>query len=161
MPTDWNAELSRLSPDDPQGLAEFLLARIAEDEAAAQEAGERAEDGAWVSAACDVGQCAGHLHTDKHLRERPWLALADCMTNEGGGFSADVVGHIARWDPARVLAECEARRRLVESCRHILFQDPFRQGDYWRGGRDAAEGTLRLLALPYASHDDYRPEWSP
>jgi len=46
-------------------------------------------------------------------------------------------------DPARVLAECEAKRLLIE-----------RVGNpHWAG--------FNILALPYADHPDYRQEWKP
>jgi hypothetical protein len=59
--------------------------------------------------------------------------------------------HIARWDPARVLAECEAKRRIVElhGCYHSC-----RSSDY---AGDCP--TMDLVALPYASHPEYREEW--
>ena len=51
-------------------------------------------------------------------------------------------------DPARVLAECEAKRRIVEHCEvdHLVASpgDPY---------------VLQLLALPYADHSDWREEW--
>ena len=53
-------------------------------------------------------------------------------------------------NPARVLAECEAKRRIVEHCDFDhLARSP---GDPY---------VLRLLALPYADHPDYREEWRP
>jgi len=55
---------------------------------------------------------------------------------------------------ARVLAECEAKRRIVE-----LFPNHPDHSDGWgnAGGR-----VLELLALPYADHADYREdEWRP
>lgn len=52
---------------------------------------------------------------------------------------------------ARVLAECEAKRRIVESARSSRT---FRCEDW-------ADEVLRLLALPYADHPDYRDEWRP
>lgn len=53
-------------------------------------------------------------------------------------------------DPTRVLTECEAKQGIV---------------DAWIGGV-LGSGTgpfhvLRLLALPYADHPDYDPEWRP
>ncbi|GLY87512.1 DUF6221 family protein [Actinoallomurus iriomotensis] len=73
------------------------------------------------------------------------LALSSAVDN----WTAD---HIARHDPARVTSEIEAKRRILE-----LF-------DASRGGREQgrpgwAEDVLRLLALPYAEHPDYRAEW--
>ena len=109
-------------------LADFLLARIAEDEEVAQ------------AAASAVGRPLIDYHLD----------LAEAR-------------HIARWDPARVLAECEAKRRIVEH--HSS------SGDDWplcaictEVGPDAQGWpclTLLLLALPYSDHGDYREEWRP
>lgn len=48
------------------------------------------------------------------------------------------------WHNARVLAEIEAKRRIVE-----WFTKP----------SDLL--ILRCLALPYADHPDYRQEWKP
>ena len=53
--------------------------------------------------------------------------------------------HIERWDPARVLAEVEAKRR-------ILAMHAPTQTDW---------PLLRVIALPYAAHPDYRDEWAP
>jgi hypothetical protein len=70
----------------------------------------------------------------------------------------DVYGtHIARWEPARVLAEVQAKRRL-------LTQFELRSNSVRATVRPATGGVwddlLRLLALPYAEHPDYRPEWA-
>ena len=70
--------------------------------------------------------------------------------------------HIARHDPARVLAECEAKRRIVEEYRH--WQDEMdRQGSTSDmrdlGVRDGLEMACELLALPYADHEHFREEW--
>jgi hypothetical protein len=51
---------------------------------------------------------------------------------------------IARWDPARVLAECAAKRRIVEMY----------------AGQHGQPYVLHFLALPYADHPDYRQEWA-
>jgi hypothetical protein len=104
-------------------LAEFLLARIAEDEENAK--------------ACDCSFCNedhGWFRRDE-LRER-FLG------------SSRVIPHVMRWSPARVLAECEAKRRIVRIAVDQIDEDS--------GGE-----LLRLLALPYASHPDYREEWRP
>ncbi|MEU1240060.1 DUF6221 family protein [Micromonospora parva] len=72
--------------------------------------------------------------------------------------------HIARQDPARVLAEVDAKRRILD-----LFE--YEQADVslpWGppttvpGTRPAtASPVLRLLALPYADRPGYRDEWRP
>lgn len=102
-------------------LTEFLLARIAEDEAAASYASTRGD--------FDWEQDAGGW----------WLGFYD---------------HYRRHDPVRVLAECEAKRRIVEVHAHNARWDDTNVGDW-------ARATLELLALPYADHPDYREEWRP
>jgi hypothetical protein len=125
-------------------LAEFLLARIAEDEAAVRAIHER--------------RCATPAQmfgTDD--RGRRYEMPCDCDRHIG-----------------RVLAECEAKRRIVEM--HGFYQvQTANDGLDWDYVRcvicdiaDLAPGegnwpcpTLRALALPYAYHSDYREEWRP
>ena len=100
-------------------LSEFLLARIAEDEA-------------WATSA---------------WREQSHAGGCDVC---GASFP-------------RLLAECEAKRRIVE---HHRSND-----DDWplcvictEVGPDAQGWpclTLHLLALPYADHEDYDEAWRP
>lgn len=89
---------------------------------------------------------------------------------DGGVTAPDgSADHVAHHDPARVLAECAAKRRLVLACRdarpdlHLLGARP--QGlDFPLPPTDQhqlAALTLALLALPYAAHPDYRPAWRP
>ena len=109
-------------------LTEFLLARIAEDE-------------------------AGELSGD-----------CDCIIDLGDG--PFIIGDVHGWAcPIRVLAECEAKRRIVS-----YHQTSFNlAGEAWcdpcHTSRDWSDGkwcpTLRALALPYADHPDYLPEWTP
>lgn len=84
-----------------------------------------------------------------------------------------VAAHIARHDPARVLREVEAKRRILDE--HYVAQGTVggqalmvctRCSDYIdRGEIFKAEAapckTLKLLALPYADVDGYREEWKP
>lgn len=60
--------------------------------------------------------------------------------------------HIIRHDPARVLAEVEAKRRVVNRiANHADLM-----------GWDEVHGdVLRSLAAVYADHPDYRTEWRP
>ena len=99
-------------------LTEFLLARIAEDEAVAWDAGER----------------RGLPY------ESPLYVVDD-------NYRHDQVGIY----PERVLAECEAKRRIVE----LNATKPGRKTTFRR------LLTLQTLALPYADHPDYRQEWKP
>lgn len=67
--------------------------------------------------------------------------------------------HFDRWVPARVLAECEAKRRIVEHVTHrMLGEPPFASGRVLQG-LQPWRYTLQLLALPYSDHPDYDPAW--
>lgn len=69
--------------------------------------------------------------------------------------------HIARHDPARVLREVEAKRRIIDlyarTQRGYIEQgssDDFTGEQYLRD-------VLRLLALPYSDRPGYQEEWRP
>ena len=51
---------------------------------------------------------------------------------------------------ARVLADCESKRRIVEQVSKVEW-----------GGYAVRDFILEQLALPYAAHPDYRQEWRP
>jgi hypothetical protein len=131
-------------------LTEFLLARIAEDEEAADQS---------------VQLPSGLLHIGSP--DTPLILV---------------------WSPARVLAECEAKRRIVEWHEKwpVLVQtepkmetDPTdirgytmrmtqqiqwqTEREYFRrfGEAPPSGPILRLLAAVYADHPDYREEWKP
>lgn len=117
-------------------LTDFLLARIAEDEANASVGGPSSRE--W----------------DHETDEGEYVATTGATVARVNlaGWGA----HIARHDPARVLAECEAKRRIVESCQRLEEQSL--DGAWWIVEQDA---ILLALALPYADHADYREEWKP
>jgi hypothetical protein len=142
-------------------LAEFLLARIAEDEDAAK--GPLTQK--WFAVGTEFPD--DDSHPSEMLRgyvDSQGLAV----TEDGDGPS---VWHIARHDPARVLAECEAKRRIVEL--HGVCEADELDALIWAQGFDACRvcvsggnvralypcPTLRVLALPYADRVDYQPEW--
>ncbi|MBA8801718.1 hypothetical protein FB382_000009 [Nocardioides ginsengisegetis] len=124
-------------------LTEFLLDRIAEDESVAREAhydGQRwvPEEEAVVAADRDLDPL---LYLDRKRDAR----------------------HAANWSPARVLAECEAKRQIIEEHRNP-------EGTEWclrcveHDGEDTPYPcpTLRALATTiYTDHPDYRDEWRP
>lgn len=125
-------------------LMDFLLARIAEDEAAAR-AAEADAGASWQS---DDGMVDGQI---KHRRPRG-TGLWD---NEGASslsMEPDVAEFVARNDPARVLAECDAKRRIIGHEAQV-----HRFGD--AVARQIIDNVLAMLALPWADHPDYREEW--
>lgn len=82
-------------------------------------------------------------------------ASAESWADEYGEFRSrggDNFAHVLRHDPARVLAEVEAKRRIVDLCDTETPET---------GGLPLAIRTLRLLALPYADHPDYDEAWRP
>lgn len=154
-------------------LAEFLLARIAEDEAAAAAAVSR-RDGVDKWEAVGSGTVVGPGYDKvKHVM---------LPSSEDGAAR-----HIARHDPARVLAECEAKRRIVAEAFEVAATIDGEWGcchdadDIRRGYREPTPGWgdeaeplpegcagpevagkfLQALAAVYAGHEDYRQEWKP
>jgi hypothetical protein len=153
-------------------LTTFLLARLDEDEEAAKACAQafpspwEVSDRGWrvriyAADVPDVGDhaepgdmrspCVIDVEPDRHHRE----------LNEGGWLS-DRVDHIARHDPARVLAEVEAKRRIVAE--HPDY------GGYGESCATCAESdvdlapypcpTLRALASVYRDHPGFREEWA-
>jgi len=129
-----------VEPNLAPKLDEFLLARIAEDKRIALDAAAARGPGEW---------------------------RADALTGQPGGAAAE---HAARFDPERVLAECSAKRGIVLACREtrpdlaFLGARPHGMADFPLSPHDQhqlAALTLALLALPYADHHDYLPEWRP
>lgn len=121
-------------------LTDFLLARIAEDKAVARAALDlnRRFDG-------DGGWTPAGL-------EDPW---------------PEEVAHITRHDPARVLAECKAKRRIVEQAEEASADRAQVIGEFCVGKAesDAAHATdpgdliLKAVASVYADHPDFDPAW--
>lgn len=62
--------------------------------------------------------------------------------------------HVARHDPARVLAEVEVKRAVIDEALGIWNSDV--DGVFGRG-----ESILRYLALPYADQPGYKEIWRP
>ena len=148
-------------------LVDVLLARIAEDESAARAAAAggrwRYEDGDSVGAWTlydehwRIADLTTYRHDKYDYAERmPAFRPPHYVDADANG------AHIARWDPARVLAECDAKRRIVERLGSYLSSehDPEPEGA-WKLLDDHAWATLYDLALPYADHPDYRDVWRP
>lgn len=135
-------------------IIEFLTARLDEDE----ERARRATQGVWKIWGMAV------------MADQDGTSSADTAVDVAHTVMADEHGkprtfdaqHIARHDPARVLAEVEAKRRIVSLHHEPVSWQPGRDPscssiDYAEDSTDCE--TLRALALPYADHPDYREEW--
>lgn len=89
-----------------------------------------------------------------------WVITEDMHLCEGDAASMQ---HIARHDPAAVLADIASKRGIIASCTAVLAElnDERRSDRDYYGAGDLADKTLRLLALRYAGRDGYREEWRP
>ena len=103
----------------------FLLARISDDEVEAAIA--------LVREASDSR--AGGLPDDT-----TGITCKDLLTAESDGRHA------------RVLAECKAKREIVDECERSMLNDK---------DSSTAEWIAAHLATVYASHPDYDPAWAP
>lgn len=112
-------------------LADFLEAQIAEDEQAAR----ASQSQHWTPT---QGGGFGMLY-DEHER---------VVIYDEGQPSMEEAAHMARWDPARVLAECEAKRAIIAWNTMMYPMLP-------------TTTILAALALPYADRPGYRDEWRP
>jgi hypothetical protein len=145
-------------------LVEFLRARLDEDKAAAREA--RAPNWPEPLTWWSEEESVGRLDRDHEIE-----------SFGSAGTKADA-RHIARHDPARVLRQVEALRRVVDCHKHTysdaVGERPWHgcevchvEGDFVIGGGwseldpDGWCETIRLLTLPYADHPDYNPAWQP
>lgn len=98
----------------------------------------------------------------------PWTLSASATLELDEGDSVYLVDrrvadHIVWWSPARVVAEVEAKRRILDLHR---LKDMVGEGMRCRlcgfsFHVDPSCLTVRLLALPYADRPGFREEWRP
>ena len=80
-------------------------------------------------------------------------------------MDASAAGHIARWDPARVLAEIQAKLRILDRYADAHWHAPAIPGAASPDLQVEETGacrtciTVRLLAQPYAGQPGWRDEW--
>jgi hypothetical protein len=149
-------------------LITWLRAQIDEDERIAREA----SGDPWVT-----GRSKGY----EYSRPGDVYAIAydgtPARIAQGTGCGPDISAeqsseHIARHDPARVLADVAAKRQILELhdhaakgamwCQHWdanAFDDRGEQGA-WVTEEPLCQ-TVRLVALPYADRPGYQPVWAP
>lgn len=75
---------------------------------------------------------------------------------------AAAAGHIARHDPARVLAEVDAKRRILDEYGKALDRRKRHPDDLASAGALLTiVHVVKLHALPYAEREGYRDDWRP
>ena len=137
------------------GLLDFLRARLHEDEQAAKEAsghaasavaGVASKEGIWDGPYDGTRWVNDYDHvfaTDPRPEQPPIVEIAYC------GYGAfTLTPHLARHDPARVLREVEAKRRIVSR----YAENPAEPWPLF---------PLLEMAAVYVDHPDYREEWKP
>ena len=146
-----------MTPD----LTSWLLAQIAKDRRVAEAAA------AGVTVGYSLNVPVGPTWQAERGMVTGADALWDCEGSSSLCMPSATAVHMATWDPARVLAECDAKERIVNlhHAETVDSRDP--DGEEWTdvycAECDATTthpcGTLRLLALPYAARDGFREEW--
>lgn len=154
-------------------LVQFLTACLDEDERIARAAGHLS--GSLSGGVPDVGERwrVSGSHADDggtywsittaspDLDRIPTVEMVGSGMSGGGAHTEEVAEHIAAHDPARVLREIEAKRRILAAHE----REPMPKGD----SADCAQcwgavwpcSTLRLLALPFADRPGYQEGWAP
>jgi hypothetical protein len=134
-----------LTVDD---LIAFLRAQLDEDERVARAIeGDRYgdnDDGRWK-----------HWRIEQEA-DREWLYLRGLGMELAHSYADNVITpqrgeHIARWDPARVLAEVEAKRERIDWIEGELRDD---------ADNETAQWLAKIEARPYAGWPGWREEWS-
>jgi hypothetical protein len=145
------APLGAAHPGQEEGvsmndLVDFVRAQLDEDERVAR----AADAGRWLPE--DKGITFEYRADDFHEGEAQARLVADSRANQE---------HIACWWPARVRAEVDAKRRIVDQCAGLA--DMGFVGSEWPPGdmSELAAQVLSMLALPYADQPGYRDEWRP
>ncbi len=127
-------------------LITFLRARLDEDERTARKAFARP----WIRHENVAGVHAGDAGEGLPFG----TAIADCRRVRDG-YGVPNADHIARYDPARVLAEVEAKRQIVDEYEKVAWvMIP------WAIERATAlQVALKALTAAYADHPEYLKEW--
>ncbi|MGW2666241.1 DUF6221 family protein [Nocardia tengchongensis] len=130
-------------------LEEFIEARIAAREAAANEAIEFEK----------------YYQPDEFIVEYQWVRFTR-RSGEGGASSMFMPGAAP---PREVLRECAATRDALgfalaafgeeSKIEERAGRDP-ETNSYDRGRADTVRYMLRVLAAAWSDHPDYRPEWA-
>lgn len=145
-------------------IAQFLAARLDEDEAAAEAASHYVLREKWHAVEWYDGEFVASgrrtAHVDIH-------GLAGAPITSRGALRREDAEHIARHDPARVLAEVAAKRRVLARhygststpLRAICEGCAYNYADIDPRYHLDECPELRDLAAIYADHPDFDPSW--
>lgn len=124
--------------DDGSGIARFIKARLDEDEQVAREAAKWHAPH-WRFAV--TSELDAHVSADTDI-------VAACIL-------PGVAPHIARHDPEHALADIAADRALLAA--YSADGTGEETPDYYWGLATA----IKIRAVRFNGHPDYRPEWKP
>ena len=152
-------------------LAEWLEVQIAEDERRARAARrDQTEIDRLSRQPIRTVKDDGVWTTGEHAMDEREVTGAGIHIYDEGGHTLEQAVHIATWDPARVLAECDTKRRIIDQWRtakEVLEDMHAADNTDWEdlegpyGEIDALDTVLKLLAVPYADRPGYLAEWRP
>lgn len=139
-------------------LIRFLRERYADEEQMARAAvnlGWNSEPGtgSWASDNGHVWDAQALGPPDAVLEELGITEPRATVVSDEGVPTTEQAAHIAYWDPARVLADIDSKRKILEEVATMLGGDP------WQEGAHGLE-ILSLLVRPYTQHPAFQPEWS-
>ncbi|MGW1295144.1 DUF6221 family protein [Streptomyces sp. NPDC002533] len=137
------------------GLVQFLRNRLDEDEQTARAATWDEWDSAHWTARPPQADYERYIVAD-YLDDGVVVVTPENADPDGVGR------HIARHDPARVLREIDAKRQILdEYANEARVMEQGHRTGWTEGGQAARETVLKLLAVAYADHPDYRDTWKP
>lgn len=131
-----------------EALPEFLLARVSEDEVMAR----AALPGPWNVDSETYAEYISNADNIPVISGGRWGGEASVFNDTKDAL------HVARWDPARVLAEVEAKLKIIDRHARVRFGKT-RCHSCWDLEAEFPCLTLKALAIPYTDHEDYREEW--
>ncbi|HEY2086321.1 MAG TPA: DUF6221 family protein [Mycobacterium sp.] len=129
-------------------IVEFLTARYTEAEKVARA----------VKPLGEVIVMGGERHPETFGHSRYTVASADGYPRTLSDPEASK--HFARYEPAEVLADLAAKRAILDEYERIaLSADTYPCAPNF-ASLIAMGGCLKILALPFADHDDYDQAWT-
>lgn len=153
-------------------ITEFLLARIDEDETRAQFAHQgdwefsvepiRAQSGIrWARIDTDIktdGKYTSMTPVVGGVCDLPDEVPIEALPSPFTPLNSMDGLHIARWGPPRALAECKAKRSILDD--HSTPEGTCPTCDPERSEHNPCTVLCHLAAV-YADHPDYQEEWRP
>jgi hypothetical protein len=141
-------------------LVQWLRDQLDEDEQVAREA----TPGPWRNAPTPRHRVTASGRSEEAVFASPPDVGATVVATTGEAVERRHLvdaEHIARHDPARVLREIDAKRKLLAAYAEVAANDVDESYEYAYGWANGLGHAVRLLAEAYADRPGYREEWRP